>query len=132
MGASPVDLLSHVEIFRDLRHRDLEKIARSMKQYTYPAGRAVVTEGDTAIGFFVIEAGSATVTIGGETRRSLKAGDYFGEIALLSASPRTATVKADEDLTCWALTSWDFRPIVEANGPIAWQLLQALARKLSE
>jgi CRP-like cAMP-binding protein len=132
MSSTPSELLGQVDIFRTVDRRDLQKIARSMKQFTYPAGRSVVTEGDSAVGFFVIESGTATVTIHGQTRRTLSTGDYFGEIALLAETPRTATVTADSELTCWALTSWDFRPIVEANGQIAWQLLQALARRIGD
>ena len=132
MGTAPEDLLGKVDIFKDLDRRELQKVARSMKQYTYEPGRAVVTEGQTGIGFFVIESGKATVTIEGEERRSLGGGDYFGEIALLADSPRTATVTADTELNCWALASWEFRPIVESNGAIAWKLLQAMARRMGE
>jgi CRP/FNR family transcriptional regulator len=96
------------------------------------SGHPVVTEGDSAVGFFVIEAGTATVAIHDQTRRTLGPGDYFGEIALLAEMSRSATVTADTDLTCWALTSWDFRPIVEADGRIAWQLLRGLARRMSD
>jgi CRP-like cAMP-binding protein len=128
--AAPKDLLGRVELFRELDNRELNEVAGSMKEYTYEAGRAVVTEGEGGVGFFVIADGAAKVSIDGGEVRTLGAGDYFGEIALLADTPRSATVTAESQLTCWALTSWDFRPIVESNPAIAWKLLQALARML--
>ena len=125
------DLLSRVELFRDLDKRELKEIASSMKERTYEAGREIVIEGTEGVGFFVIAGGRATVTADGREVRTLGPGDYFGEIALLGEAKRTATVTAQEPLTCWALSSWQFRPIVEANGSIAWKLLQAMARMLS-
>ena len=45
---------------------------------------------------------------------------------------RTATITADTDLTCYGLTSWEFRPLVETNAQIAWKLLQVMAKRLRE
>jgi len=122
------DLLKRVPIFSDLDRKELERIASSMKQRIFSAGDTVTAEGQTGVGFFVIEDGEATVTIGGEERRRLGPGDYFGEVALLNESPRTATITADTELRCYGLTSWEFRPLVETHGSIAWKLLQAMSR----
>jgi CRP-like cAMP-binding protein len=78
----------------------------------------------------VIESGEATVTIGGEQRGTLKAGDYFGEIALIDEGVRMATITASTELVCYGLTLWEFRPLVEENGVIGWRLLQTLAKEL--
>ena len=126
------DLLRRVPLFSDLERRELEDIANSMKERTFPAGQTVTDEGKGGVGFFVIEEGSATVSIQGEERATLGPGDYFGEIALIAESPRTATIVADTDLRCHGMTFWDFRPLVEENGRIAWKLLQVLAKRLSE
>jgi CRP/FNR family cyclic AMP-dependent transcriptional regulator len=126
------DLLRRVPLFSDLERRELEDIANSMKERTFPAGRTVTDEGKGGVGFFVIEEGNATVSIQGEERATLGPGDYFGEIALIAESPRTATIVADTDLRCLGMTFWDFRPLVEENGRIAWKLLQVLAKRLSE
>jgi CRP-like cAMP-binding protein len=128
VAEAAADLLQRVPIFSDLDRKELERIAASMKQRTFQAGDQVTTEGQSGIGFFVIEDGEAEVTISGEHRRRLGPGDYFGEVALLNESARTATVTAESDLRCYGLTSWEFRPLVETHGSIAWKLLQAMSR----
>jgi CRP/FNR family cyclic AMP-dependent transcriptional regulator len=127
-----VDLLRKVPIFADLEQRDLESIASHLREVTFRAGQEVTTEGGGAVGFFLIQDGEASVTVHGHDRGKLKPGDYFGEIALIARTDRTATIVADSDLRCLGMTSWDFRPLVEANGSIAWKLMRAIARKIME
>jgi CRP/FNR family cyclic AMP-dependent transcriptional regulator len=128
MADGAANLLKRVPIFSDLDGKELERIATSMKQRTFNAGETVTSEGQTGVGFFVIEEGEATVTVGGDERRRLGPGDYFGEVALLNESARTATITADSDLRCYGLTAWEFRPLVETHGSIAWKLLQAMSK----
>ena len=125
-----IELLRQVPLFSDLDRRDLQEIAQSLKERTFRAGETVATEGERGVGFFVIQGGEAVVTVGGEERRRLGPGDYFGEIALIAETDRTATVTAEDELRCLGMTFWDFRPLVESNGKIAWKLLQALARQM--
>jgi CRP-like cAMP-binding protein len=68
----------------------------------------------------------------GQPRATMSAGDYFGEIALLMGSDRTATVTARTDLRCFALTPSDFRTLVEGSPSIAWKVLQSMAARLSD
>jgi CRP/FNR family transcriptional regulator, cyclic AMP receptor protein len=128
MTDGAANLLKRVPIFSDLDGKELERIANSMKQRTFKAGETVTTEGQTGVGFFVIEEGEAIVTVGGDERRKLGPGDYFGEVALLNESARTATITAESDLRCYGLTAWEFRPLVETHGSIAWKLLQAMSK----
>ena len=128
MTDGAANLLKRVPIFSDLDGKELERIANSMKQRTFKAGETVTTEGQTGVGFFVIEEGEAIVTVGGDERRKLGPGDYFGEVALLNESARTATITAESDLRCYRLTAWEFRPLVETHGSIAWKLLQAMSK----
>jgi CRP/FNR family cyclic AMP-dependent transcriptional regulator len=128
MAEGAADLLKRVPIFSDLDKKELERIAASMKQRTFNAGDTVTTEGQSGVGFFVIEDGEATVSVAGDARRRLGPGDYFGEVALLNESPRTATITAESDLRCYGLTSWEFRPLVETHSSIAWKLLQAMSK----
>ena len=128
MAEGAAELLKSVPLFSDLDRKELERIAASMKERTFASGDTVTTEGQSGVGFFVIESGEAKVTVGGDERRRLGPGDYFGEVALLNESARTATITAESDLKCYGLTSWEFRPLVETHGSIAWKLLQAMSR----
>ena len=126
-----IELLQGVPLFETLDRRELRDVAQSLKERTFNPGDAIAVEGEGGVGFFLIQEGEASVTVGGEERGKLRAGDYFGEIALIAGSDRTATVKADTELRCLGMTFWDFRPLVESNPQIAWKLLQSLAKKLS-
>jgi CRP-like cAMP-binding protein len=128
VAAGAVDLLKRVPLFSDLDRKELERVANSMKERTFGAGDTVTAEGQTGVGFFVIADGEAKVTVGGQERRRLGPGDYFGEVALLNESARTATITAESELKCYGLTSWEFRPLVETHGTIAWKLLQVMSK----
>lgn len=128
-GAS-ADTLKKVPLFADLDNRELEQIASSMRERRYSAGDVVTKEGAGGAGFFVVEDGEAEVSVGGDVRASIGPGDYFGEIALINESPRTATLTAKTDMVCYGMTPWDFRPLVESNSAIAWKLLTAMAEKM--
>lgn len=121
-------LLRRVPLFSDLDNRELEQIAGSMKRRQFSAGQEIAREGESGVGFFVIQDGNAKVIVHGDERRRLGPGDYFGEIALIAQGARTATVTAESDLTALGMTFWDFRPLVEGNASIAWKLLQAFAK----
>ena len=132
MAAPAADLLRQVPLFADLSESDLQMIAGSMKERHFRAGHTIAKEGQHGVGFFVIADGNAEVTVSGQPVGRLGPGDYFGEIALLADSDRTATVTAETELTCYGMTSWDFRPLVEENAEIAWKLLQAVAKKIRD
>jgi CRP/FNR family cyclic AMP-dependent transcriptional regulator len=124
------DVLKRVPLFAGLDDRELEQIAGTMRERRFSAGDKVTEEGAGGAGFFIVEDGSAEVTVNGEPRGTIGSGDYFGEIALLTGSDRTATITATTDMLCWGMTPWDFRPLVESNSTIAWKLLTAMADKL--
>jgi CRP-like cAMP-binding protein len=129
--ANTTDLLAKVDLFKGLDKGELRDVAAGMREYSFAAGREIVTEGTSGVGFFVLSAGTAAVTVGGQKVRTLGPGDYFGEVALIADSPRTASVTAESDVTCLGITSWAFRPIVENNGKLAWKMLQVLASHIS-
>jgi len=132
MDENRIELLKRVPLFTGLDNRDLRDIANTMKERRFSSGDVIAEEGQTGVGFFVIEQGEARVEVDGEEVNRLGAGDYLGEIALIAEAPRTATVTAETDIVALGLTSWEFRPIVETNASIAWKLLETLARRAAE
>ena len=132
MASDATELLQRVPLFSGLDPRELETIARTVHERTFNEGQAVASEGQGGVGFFVIREGQATVEVGGQEVRTLGPGDHFGEIALITEGPRTATVTAASELKCYGLTPWEFRPLVQTNASIAWKLLQALAKQFDQ
>src|SRR5919198_6672916 len=128
----PVDSLSRVPLLSGFGRRELKRLVDRMSERTFAEGEVAVEEGRGGAGFWLIQDGSATVSIGGEIVRTLGPGEYFGEIALLDDGPRTATVTAGTDLRCLGMATWEFRPFVLEHPDVALTMLQALARRLRE
>jgi CRP-like cAMP-binding protein len=130
--ANVEEAIKRVPLFANLSKRDCKELAASMKERTFPAGTAITEVGDEGVGFFVIDSGTASVTVNGKEVRKLSSGDHFGEIALIDQGTRTANVTAETDLHCWGLSSWTFRPFVQARPEVAWALLEALAQHVRD
>ena len=130
MAGAPIAALRRVPLFAELSDDEVRQIALLFKERHFAAGECVVKEGADGAAFFLIESGEATVTVAGKPRDNVKAGDHFGEIALIDEGVRSATITATSDLVCYGLTFWEFRPLVIENGAIGWKLLHSLARKL--
>jgi CRP-like cAMP-binding protein len=128
--AAPQELIQQVPLFSGLDKRELQGLASSMKERTFDEGDVVSAEGQAGVGFFIIDEGEATVSVQGEELKTLKHGDYFGEVALIDDGARTATVTAKTALKCYGITSWEFKPLVEQNADLAWQMLQMMAKML--
>lgn len=130
MAGPSVELLQRVPLFAGLEPRELQRLSGSFKERVFHAGDVVAAEGESGAAFFVIESGEAVVTVQGDEKGRLGPGDYFGDIAMIDQGHRSATIEAMSDLTCYGLTLWDFRPMVESDARVAWPLLQAMAKRL--
>ena len=130
MPGAPIDALRSVALFSDLDDAELGQIAVLFKERHFAPGETVVKEGAEGAAFFLVQSGTASVSVRGNERTSLGPGDHFGEIALIDEGVRSATITATTDLFCYGLTLWEFRPLVVENGLIGWKLLHSLARKL--
>src|SRR4051812_50152762 len=88
MADRRVEALRDFELFETLGRRELQRIADALSERTFPAGAAVAREGEVGGGFFLIDDGRATVTIGGREIGRLGRGDPFGENSLVLGNPR--------------------------------------------
>ncbi|TWP36529.1 PEP/pyruvate-binding domain-containing protein [Leekyejoonella antrihumi] len=126
----PVEVLAQVPLFLGLSEPEVAQIASLFKERRFAAGETIIKEGVGAAAFFVIRSGEAAVSVHGRPVSTLRRGDYFGEVALIDDGDRSATITASTDVVCQGLTYWEFRPLVQANAAIAWNLLQTLAKRL--
>jgi CRP/FNR family cyclic AMP-dependent transcriptional regulator len=124
--------LRRVPLFSRVKPKELKRLDRRMTERVFTEGDTITTQGESGIGFFVIEHGNATVSIGGKIIRTLGPGEHFGEVALIDSGPRSATVVATTDLRCRAMSAWEFKPFVEEHPEVAWALLETLVGRLRE
>jgi len=90
-----IEHLAQVPLFSALSRKELNLVARRAEDVVVPAGKVLVSEGETGQQFFVIMSGTATLTRRGRKIATLGPGDAFGELALLDKHPRNATAVAD-------------------------------------
>ena len=124
--------LSAVSLFAGLPAKELADIGRSLTEISKPAGMQVVTAGATGAAFLVILEGEAEVELPGGGRRTLRPGDYYGEMALIDEAVRSATVTAKTDLRLLGMPKWEFKPFIGEHPEVAWRLLTTLSRRLRE
>ena len=128
---SAADDLQRVPLFAELTGRQRKKLASNFRERTFKPGIDVVREGSmSGMGFFVVADGEASVSVGGVEVATLSAGDYFGELALVSKGERTATVTARTQLRCLEIAFSDFREFAHANPDVTWKLLQHVVSML--
>jgi CRP-like cAMP-binding protein len=117
-----LDGLRSARVFACLDDRVLAPLARQARRVVHGEGDLVVAEGEPGVGFFVVVDGDAAVSVRGQLVRALGPGDSFGELALATGRPRSATVVAATDLELVAIPAWDFRVFVAAHPCVARSL----------
>lgn len=120
-----------IPILAVLRPKDRERILKFAKHRTYAAGDVVVREGDPALNLFLVAEGHARVerADAGPVGR-LQPGDFFGELGLIEQHGRTATVIAEDDLTCYLLPAWEFRSLLKEHPEMAVPMLNTVIARL--
>ncbi len=130
--STAAETLVKVPLFSMLSKRELEKLAREAHDRTLPAGSVLTEENEYGTIFTVIAQGQATVTVRGRVVRVLGEGDFFGEMALIDRSPRSATVTADTELRCLMLTQPVFRPFAVSHPETMWALLELMVQRVRD
>jgi CRP-like cAMP-binding protein len=129
---TPEEVLAQVPLFSMLPKKELAQLARSAHDRIFPAGTVLTVEDETGVSFGVIMEGRAAVSVHGRPTRALGPGDYFGEMALIDHSYRSAAITAETDLRCLLYPSWVFRPFAMQHPETAWALLEAMVQRVRE
>jgi CRP-like cAMP-binding protein len=124
------ELLRHVPLFARCSKRQLAEISRLADEIDFPAGKVLAREGDRGREFFVLVEGRAEVRRGDEQVNVLSDGDFFGEIALVSGRPRTATVTAASPVRALVVTEHAFGSLMRKSPEIQTKVLHALAERV--
>jgi CRP/FNR family transcriptional regulator, cyclic AMP receptor protein len=126
-----VELIARVPLFERCSRRELAAIAGIADQVDLPEGRVLVHEGTFGQEFFVLTEGSAEVTRAGRLVSTLGPGDFFGEIALVSNVPRTATVKTLSPVGALVVSGRDFWTLLDESPRTQRKILEAVGDRLA-
>jgi CRP/FNR family cyclic AMP-dependent transcriptional regulator len=126
-----VELIKRVPLFAGCSKGELEEIAHIADEIDLAEGKEMIREGSRGREFFVLLEGDADVTKEGRSINTLGAGDFFGEIALVSESPRTATVTATSPVRALVITDRSFRQLLDESPEIQRKVLVELAERLA-
>ena len=130
--AQIANTLATVPLFAECSMPQVRQIAQAGMIVSREAGADVVAEGTHGVAFFVLLAGDVSVSRGGDQIDTMKAGDFFGETALIKETPRNATITADSEVHLFALTAAGFKKLLLSDATIAFAVMQALASRTAD
>jgi CRP/FNR family transcriptional regulator, cyclic AMP receptor protein len=125
------ELIKAVPLFAHCSKKELERLASELDEIEVPKGKVLTREGDSGREFVVLVDGGAEVTKDGRRVNLLGAGDFLGEIALISGGPRTATVTTTTDSDLLILTARSFARVTKEMPSVQASVLKALSERLA-
>jgi CRP-like cAMP-binding protein len=124
--------LKEAKLLQGLPDSELRSLEKQMKTVKHPAGHEILVKGENGVGFMIILDGTVTVaTVQGKARK-LGPGDSFGEMALLDHEGRSATIKADTEVSLATIPEWNFKPFLKEHPEVAYRLLQVLSQRVRQ
>lgn len=129
-SATKVDLIARVPLFGGLSKRELGQVASIADEIDLPADKLLIREGEHGREFFVLLEGEAEVARKGKKLATRRAGEFFGEIALVSNLPRVATVTTRKPVRALVIRDVEFRALLRKEPAIAVKVLEAVADRL--
>jgi CRP-like cAMP-binding protein len=127
-----IELLRQAPLFAHCSKAELAQVSVLADEIDLPAGKALTREGEPGREFFVLVEGEAEVRRKGRKVNTMGPGDFFGEIALVTARPRTATVTATSPVRLVVVTDRAFRDLMQRTPSIKDKALSALAARLAD
>ena len=123
--------LARLALFVDLPGPQLQAVAETMDEESFARGAKVMRTGISGSAFYVITDGEAAVVIDGQDRVHLRAGDFFGELSILTGDPVVADiVAASDELRCAVLSPQELKPLLLRHPEVTLRMLEAMARRL--
>jgi CRP-like cAMP-binding protein len=123
--------LAAVPLLAVLDRRSREQVLRAAREQTYAPGETVVRQGDPATRLYVIVSGHARVEQEGRGAvGTMGPGEFFGELALIEEHGRTATIVAEDELTCLLISAWEFKASLEEHPKMAIPMLNTIIARL--
>ena len=129
--ATQIQALQQTPFFAGLPTEELEQVARVGSTVTFEPGSTIVAEGDLGDGMYVVLSGTAEVDVGGRFH-TLTAGDFFGEMALISSRKRIATVRATEEVRALKIPADAFQAFLLDHPRVAVSMLKEIVDRLRE
>ena len=125
------ELIRKVPLFSRCSRAELKEIAKLADEIDLRQGKEMTREGAPGREFFVLLEGTADVRKKGRKINTLGAGDFFGEISLVSRQPRTATVTATSPVRALVVTDYSFRHLLDESPQIKTKVMEAMAERLA-
>jgi CRP-like cAMP-binding protein len=129
--------LKKVEFLEFCSFGEIEELIRGLTKKRFPKGETIVREGDPGDYLFLLASGEVSIRaktglLSSREIVRLGPGDYFGEMALVTREPRSATVASTQDCEAFLLFSTDFRKILDKNADLARRVDEHIARRRSD
>ena len=134
--SSPEELLDKVPLFKDLEAQDLGRLAEASRVETFSAGEAIVEVGEPGRSLYLVTEGYVQVLYPVRSAEfelaRLGPGEFFGEMALLNEKPRSATVRAVDEVSAIVVDKTEFRALVLDRPQVALALLEVLSVRIRQ
>jgi CRP-like cAMP-binding protein len=127
-----VELIGSAPLFSGCSKKELRLIATLADEIDLRAGKELMRQGAPGREFFVLVEGTVDVVRDGKRITTLGPGDFFGELALVSDVPRTASVTAATPIRALVVSSRDFRRLLHDEPSVAAKVMEAMAERMPQ
>jgi CRP/FNR family transcriptional regulator, cyclic AMP receptor protein len=117
-------------MFAGVSDESLDRLAEVAGEQAFEAGHLIVRQGQVGTGLFLLLEGEAAVMRGTTELARLSAGEFIGELAVIDQLPRVASVRAETDVRCLAIASWDLIGLLERDHALALNVIRGLVARL--
>lgn len=124
--------LRQIPLFSELSAEQLMAISEIAQEAVYADGEVIFEQGTLGQHLYVLVSGEATVRTGGLELATLRAGECFGELALLDNSTRSATVEAGKDVACIKLARMDFQDLLDVSPDLSRSVMRVISQRVRD